>query len=72
MPEPTSSAQEAAQLWSMTCSHCHTLRPANQYAAEDWPVIVDHMRVRASLTKSEARTITQFLQQVARQGMSPP
>lgn len=58
--------QEGAQLWSMACSHCHNLRPAAQYSAEDWPIIVQHMRTRAGLTRSEANTIAVFLQDLVR------
>lgn len=70
MPGQLSPMEEGALLWSMTCSHCHNLRPIDQYVAEDWSIIVDHMRVRAGLTKSEANSITRFLQGVADSGAS--
>lgn len=65
MPRPTSSAQEGAHLWSMTCGHCHNLRPADQYASEDWSIIVNHMRTRAGLTKAQASAIAAFLREAA-------
>jgi nitrate/TMAO reductase-like tetraheme cytochrome c subunit len=66
MPEHTSSMQEGAELWSMACSHCHNIRPADQYASEQWPIIVNHMRTRAGLTRSEANTIAAFLLELRR------
>lgn len=60
------SAQAAgAEIWAVTCNRCHNLRPPQEYRAEDWPIIVNHMRTRVGLTKSEARAVTAFLQQLA-------
>jgi mono/diheme cytochrome c family protein len=51
-----------AELWAQNCIRCHNLRPPDSYSAEQWGVIVHHMRVRASLTAREHRAILRFLQ----------
>ena len=65
MSQPMSSMEDGAALWSMTCSHCHNLRPVDEHTPEEWSVIVAHMRTRAGLTSSEAAAITAFLQAAA-------
>jgi hypothetical protein len=51
-----------AELWAENCSRCHNIRPPRSFSAAQWEVIVHHMRLRADLTGTEARQITQFLQ----------
>lgn len=51
----------AAELWRATCSHCHNLRGAQEYTAEQWSVIVSHMRTRADISKSDAERIAAYL-----------
>lgn len=60
-PERMSTGGEGAQLWRDTCAHCHNLRSAPEFSADEWPVIVTHMRTRAYLTKSEAETVADYL-----------
>jgi len=50
------------QLWADNCTRCHNARPSTQYSAQQWDLIVHHMRLRANLTGEEQRTITEFLQ----------
>lgn len=57
----TQMADSGAELWRATCSHCHNLRSAQDYTAVQWPVIVNHMRTRADLTKADAETIAAYL-----------
>lgn len=67
-PEPTDvpAREQGARVWRATCSGCHTLRPPSQYSSVEWPVIVNHMRTRADLTRSEARAVTAYLSGLAR------
>lgn len=58
--EPDAGA--GAELWAQNCIRCHNLRVPDSYTAEQWGVIVHHMRVRASLTAREHRAILRFLQ----------
>lgn len=62
-PEQDASAlaEEGAEIWQMTCNRCHNLRTPDEFAAEQWPVIIDHMRTRADLTRSEARAVATFM-----------
>ena len=48
----------------MTCARCHNLRPASEFASEQWPIIVNHMRTRQDLTKSDAEAVAVFLQEL--------
>lgn len=57
--------EEGARIWSTACNRCHNLRPPTEFASEQWPVIVSHMRTRADLTKSEADAVTAFLRRQA-------
>jgi cytochrome c len=55
------SADDGARLWRMKCAMCHNARPASEFDAREWPVIVSHMRTRAELTRSEAVAVAAFL-----------
>jgi hypothetical protein len=70
-PSPT---EQGARVWAATCTRCHNLRAPSQFTAEQWPVIVNHMRTRANLTRSEAEAVTAYLQRVASgdSRMGPP
>lgn len=57
-----SGAPGGAQLWADNCSRCHNMRPPQSYSDAQWQAVVMHMRVRANLTGTEQREITQFLQ----------
>jgi len=50
-----------AGLWRSTCSHCHNLRGAQEFTAEQWPIIVSHMRTRADISKADAAAIQAYL-----------
>lgn len=58
-------AERGAEIWRTTCYRCHSRRPATEFSAEEWAVLVDHMRTRAHLTGSEADAVTAFLQELA-------
>jgi len=61
---PTSmiSEKSGAQLWGENCSRCHNPPTMDQYSAEQWTIITDHMRVRANITSDEMTKIKSFLQ----------
>lgn len=54
-------AADGATLWRQTCSHCHNFRSAQEFTAQQWPIIVAHMRTRADLSKSEAEAVAAYL-----------
>jgi hypothetical protein len=54
-------APGGAELWSASCRRCHAMRGPAEYGAEDWNVVMMHMRVRANLTGAETRAIVAFL-----------
>ena len=62
--EQVSAADEGARVWSGTCPRCHSRRQAPEFTAEQWPIIVNHMRTRADLTRSEAQAVAAFLQRL--------
>ncbi len=58
-------AERGAAVWRMTCARCHNLRPANEFSDRQWPVIVNHMRTRQDLTRTDAQAVWVFLQELA-------
>ena len=59
--DPMAIAQ-GAQVYSDTCARCHNARASSERTDLEWVAIVLHMRVRANLTKTQARTVLAFLQ----------
>jgi hypothetical protein len=57
----TAAAPEGAEVWARNCGRCHALRPPDEFSYDQWEVIVEHMRVRATLPAKETRTILEFL-----------
>lgn len=68
--ETTSQAARGGQIWADTCTRCHNLRPPSQFAPEQWPVIVKHMRTTADLTRAEAEAVAAYLRQLSGAGSS--
>ena len=50
-----------AELWAHSCRRCHAVPAPTAYSADQWEVVVNHMRIRAGLTAREARKIEAFL-----------
>jgi hypothetical protein len=50
-----------AELWAENCSRCHNLRPPDSYNDAQWQTVVQHMRLRANIDGSDARSIAEFL-----------
>jgi len=63
--EMSMAADDGARIWRTTCGRCHNARPAAEFNAEQWPVIVSHMRTHADLTRSEADAVAAFLSAAA-------
>jgi cytochrome c553 len=55
---------DGARLWAANCTRCHNARSPAERTDVSWKTVVNHMRVRANLTKDEARKITVYLQLV--------
>ncbi len=51
-----------AKAWSENCFRCHNAREPKEFRDDQWPVIMQHMRIRAGLTGQETRDILKFLQ----------
>ena len=51
-----------AELWTISCSRCHTVRSPGEYTSAQWQTIGTHMRVRANLPAAQVREILKFLQ----------
>lgn len=58
--DPSNTAN-GGRIYAMSCNNCHNLRPPTEFDDEEWTVIVNHMRTRADLTKSEAEAVAAFL-----------
>lgn len=61
-PAEARAQESGVQLWGRTCSRCHNARPVGERTDREWAIIVNHMRARANLMKSDARAILDFLQ----------
>lgn len=59
------SATAGAQTWADNCDRCHNMRDPRDFDAEQWGVIVTHMRILAGLTGGEARDVLEFLRKSA-------
>lgn len=54
---------EGAKLYGQNCVRCHSARSPMERTDREWVTIVNHMRARANLTRSQARALAVFLQQ---------
>lgn len=55
---------EGAKLWANNCMRCHNARSPRERTDREWLTIMNHMRTRANLTKTESAAITAYLQMV--------
>jgi|GEM_PF-1771880 cytochrome c len=60
-----SAISTGAELWAANCTRCHSARSPMERTASEWKTIVNHMRVRANLTKSEAFAISAYFDALA-------
>ena len=54
--------KSGSQLWSENCMRCHGMRDPSSYGDAAWAVSMNHMRLRANLTRDEYARILAFLQ----------
>jgi len=52
---------EGAEIYNLNCVRCHNARPAEDYTAKQWSVVMPHMREKAHLTKQETLLVETFL-----------
>ena len=50
-----------AEAWAENCARCHNFRGAKEFTADQWPLIMMHMRIQAQLAGQTARDILVFL-----------
>ncbi len=55
------SVAEGAELYNLNCVRCHNARPAEDYTARQWSVVMPHMREKAHLTRQETLLVETFL-----------
>ncbi len=53
---------EGARVYGNTCGRCHNPRSPLEQDDQGWAVIMNHMRVKANLTRSQVRNVLAFLQ----------
>lgn len=53
---------QGARAYARNCGRCHNLRAATERTDREWVAIMNHMRVRAMLSRSQTQAITTFLQ----------
>jgi hypothetical protein len=54
-----------ADLYAIHCNRCHPERYPTEFTAAQWKTIMLHMRVRANLPATQAKTIVRYLQEEA-------
>jgi len=54
--------RSGTELWGQNCGRCHNSPPSSTYSADQWEVLVFHMKTRALITDVEAKKIAAFLQ----------
>lgn len=67
-PADADTVLRGKSLAVANCRECHRLYQPREYASDAWPRIVRSMARLASLTESEARDITSYYVETARQG----
>lgn len=52
---------QGANIYNLNCVRCHNARPAEDYTARQWSVVMPHMREKAQLTRQETLLVEKFL-----------
>lgn len=60
-PESAITQKSGAQLWGENCVRCHNAPPPTAYSDDQWPVIRQHMRIRANISQQEIDKIVEFI-----------
>jgi len=55
------SNADGARIYNDNCARCHNPRPAEQFTAREWSVIMPHMREKAHLTRQETEAVERFI-----------
>lgn len=63
LPDPMLIAT-GAQVYNANCSRCHNARAPAERTDMQWRIIMQHMRVRANLSRSHTEAVTAYLQTV--------
>jgi hypothetical protein len=58
----TQSAKTGSQLWSENCGRCHNAPSGSVYSADQWEVLVMHMKTRTMIPDADCQKILGFLQ----------
>lgn len=69
-PESLAAQRSGAQTWAENCGNCHVMQPANRYTADQWEILMRHMKVYTRLTDAEAEAVLEFLKAGARKPAS--
>lgn len=62
VPDVATVWKAASDLYSQKCSQCHSLRPATDYTANQWPGIMKTQADNAGLDPGETALILTYLQ----------
>lgn len=67
LPDPggaqdMAAVAEGAKLYGQNCVRCHSARSPTERTDREWVTIVNHMRARANMRKSEAQAMIAYLQ----------
>lgn len=67
LPDPggaqnPAAVAEGAKLYGQNCMRCHSARSPTERNDREWVTIVNHMRARANMRKSEAQAMVAYLQ----------
>ncbi len=54
--------KSGAQLWGENCNRCHNAPSMDQYSKDQWSIIGNHMKLKATLTDEEVKKIVAYLQ----------
>ncbi len=54
-----------AELYALNCNRCHPERYPTEWNPAQWKTVMIHMRVRANLPASQAKSILKYLQEEA-------
>ena len=63
--KPEKKKLSGADLYAIHCNRCHPERYPTEFTSAQWKTIMLHMRVRANLPASQAKTIARYLQEEA-------
>ncbi len=55
------TAKTGVQLWGENCNRCHNTPTPTAFTDANWDVALNHMEIKANLTKMEAEKILEFL-----------